>query len=149
LNDEDFKLVITQIIKSIPKTLPDNRQLPLGFLDGLPSKLKMINRYSLQRRIKELLNNVDSGIRALVAGDAAKLFAERVKDTRNYYTHWPVEPNGNPFTETELIRGVNRRLQLFVTVLILQELGVDHQLLARVAQEKFRNFGLRVVRELD
>lgn len=107
--------------------------LPEKARSVLSSRLQFMNEYSLKERLEDLAMRVPNAPRALISRDLNE-FIKRVRDTRNYLTHYTKRKKA--FTEDEYF-GANSRLRLWLMVLLLLEVGVDQDVVSE-ASEKFR-----------
>lgn len=139
-NAEDFEHIVATLISAIPPRLPSGASTRSDFISSAKSYLRGLNRFSQQRRLKELLRTVDPRIRDRIAGDDYKSFARKVNATRNFLVHRPEETDEPVFTEAELGK-VSRDLQLLVCILLLQHFGLDNSTLSEAVARVWDTFG--------
>ena len=78
------------VAREIKGSIPSN--LPRDHRESLKSKIDFGYEYSMNRRLKDFLSALPNGLvdRLLqkLGGIERKVFTNRVKETRNYYTHY-------------------------------------------------------------
>ena len=112
-------------VKAVLEAAPAEHQL------WLKNQLSRPTRITLATRVTEVLNLHVNEASSLTAGIAD--FADKVRDGRNYYTHYPQKllqsgkvPNGR-----ELIR-ITFALKAFLEVCFLKELGIQGKPVQRI-----------------
>ncbi len=118
--------------------LPEDVRQTLNLRD----RLQYLNRYTLKKRLDELLERVGYPIRTYLTDHPGR-FTRRITDTRNYLTHYSEELRGRTLGEEEFY-GVNQKLRVWLMALLLLELDISYETVLTAAQE-FRN--LYFVRE--
>lgn len=91
-----------------------------SFRDSIKSKLKYLNEYSLNKRLKEILKKHDYVLSYFIKKKIE--FIADVVDTRNYYTHFSSELFKKKKSGNELY-WLAKLLELIIEVCLLDELG--------------------------
>jgi hypothetical protein len=121
---EEFKRRREAILEKVPE----------GERDWLKEKLNFANTKTLAQRLRDLLAAHLSEVPLLVK-DSEK-FAQNVRDTRNYYTHFNEElkEKGRVSCGEELIH-LTWRVRAILEICILKDLGISGAPIQRVIQE--------------
>lgn len=122
----DFKARLDNIAAAVP-----------GEADWLRDRLAGANRKTLADRLRELVVAKQSLLGGLVP-DTEK-FVQRVKDTRNYYTHYDegLRRNGRVAEGAELY-GITETMRILIEMCFLQDLGIS---LAAIYATQLKNRG--------
>jgi len=111
----------------------------------LNGKLKYANEYSLRKRLRELVNHLtanDFSPNFIAPRRAARIFIEKVCDTRNYLTHYSQALQGRVVEGEELFM-LTMRLRGLLEIFLLEELGFDYETIRKMIS-KNRRFKYRL-----
>ena len=114
IDDDEFVTVYDGLLKNIPESVSKD------FFESLKSKLEHLHEYSLQKRIKDILNSCKPYHELIL--DDKKSFIEDVKNTRNYLTHYDEKLKSKAKTSADLYV-LNIQLRLVLELCILIQLG--------------------------
>jgi hypothetical protein len=114
--------------------------------DSIKSRLKYGNEYSLRKRLHEMLARLPDDVRSRVAGGDAGRFVSRIADTRNYYTHYDHEGEGNCLEPKDVFVATERLRILFVANQLV-DLGIPNKQLLTFL-ERSEDFKYRMGQEL-
>ncbi|PYZ99096.1 hypothetical protein CR205_11215 [Alteribacter lacisalsi] len=121
LYTEHSSKVIDYIASNIPEELHER-------LFGL---LEHGNEYSLNKRLKELLNKFQPSTLQFILGKdnskSKKRFVNQLVDTRNYLTHYELGSKKNVLMKGEDKYYASEKIRLLVTILLYKEIGFDEQ----------------------
>ena len=106
--------VYCNLVEAIPEDIPNSLK------DSLKSRLKYHNEYSLKKRLDEILERFKSTIDVII--EEKDNFSNRVKDMRNYYSHY--FEIGEEITFEEL-NNKKEKLKTIVEICILGEIDDD------------------------
>jgi len=102
-------------------------ELNSGHRESLKRRIQYGNEYSLRKRIGELLESLnEKTISRLSPTD--KYFTGVIVDTRNYLTHYDDELKDVALKNADLY-WANQRLKIFISLLLLKEIGVQEELI--------------------
>ena len=105
--------------------------LPENARSRLRDRLTFLNEYSLKDRLDDLFRRVSNDISVLVTEEPDD-FIRTVRDTRNHLTHYPATPKRRVLKEDEYF-GANKKLRLWLMILLLLELGLNDELVNEAA----------------
>lgn len=97
-----------------------------GLRDALCKRLKYGNEYSLRKRIRGILQGLESDTLAMICGNA-KSYTKRIVDTRNYLTHYGSDPDSEPWYDPSEQFFAVQSLQVLLMILVLRDVGVPEQ----------------------
>jgi hypothetical protein len=133
MKQEEYDAAISQFVCHMPAAIQaEHRQ-------SLEKRLKYGNEYSLLKRLKEMLNRIPSDARERISCNVSK-FAAKVKDTRNYFTHWDHESKQKALEEDVVVAA--ERLGILIVANLLHDLGIKDEMLLSVLQRsvEFRHW---------
>jgi hypothetical protein len=106
LSAEKFADVLSTMISAIPEGLPGD------YVNNVRDRLKYSNDLSLRRRLKDLFRELGEILHPFIPD--TKDFVQKVLDTRNYLTHYPVE------LEEKALKGIELYEACLKLIVILQ-----------------------------
>jgi hypothetical protein len=121
LNNDDWKPFRTTLSNAI------SAELDSGHRESLKSRIKYGNEYSLRKRIGELLESLNEKTLSRLS-PTNKYFTGVIVDTRNYLTHYDDELKDVALKDADLY-WANQRLRIFISLLLLKEIGVPEELI--------------------
>lgn len=125
MSPEEYKeQVETPLVAAIPSRLDGERPIPNGLREALMARLKYGNEYSLRRRIHDLFSIIGSDLTNVVTDDVNNFIASIV-DRRNRLTHRTKESPRPSEAETVELFKLCEQLEIFMTALFMQRVGVD------------------------
>ena len=113
---EKYDAVRDAIIASIPPQVHGSHR------SSLKSRIEYGNEISLSKRLADLANRLDDGLKRRLFGLDKKVPRSWV-DTRNYCTHWDEKSRANALEGIEMHRA-STRLRMLLRVLYLDLVGV-------------------------
>ncbi|AYF11312.1 hypothetical protein D3Z17_09395 [Bacillus subtilis] len=124
-------------VKQIKELIDEN--LPVEVREAFKSKFNYGNEFSLNKRLKEIFNNLEDETIVMLIGDTSnvKKFNCHLVDTRNYLTHYDAKKkkfilddvNGK-FYAMEIIKALT-------TILLFKEIGLSENFIrTRILQSK-------------
>lgn len=117
LSDAEYQPIEQRLLAALPEELDRSHR------DALKNKIKYGYQYSLRKRLNELRTDLTPALQQVVSPDL-KRFLERVVVTRNYFTHWELDPDKQPpFPASELMPAATR-LSRLLTFHLMLEMGV-------------------------
>ena len=140
---ESYFLFMSQAVESYHRVKKSNLSIPLEahqkrlkeiydsipekYLDWLREKLVHSNELTLKDRLEQLIT-IHNGIIQPFLHDDNNInnFIKRVRNTRNYYTHYNQSPNGKYAQGTELFR-LAQVLSFLLLSCLLSELGCTNE----------------------
>jgi DNA modification methylase len=133
IEDYEYSKIAETIIAAIPKTVdPDHR-------NSLISRINFGNEVSLRSRMKLLLKDLEENITKEISNNL-DLFVNYTIDTRNYYTHYPKNFDGNVLKGRELLI-LNQKIKKLLLALICVDLGINNSMTAyALRNSKFNIF---------
>lgn len=135
LFEEDYyNQNVAQLINYAKSSLPED------FVQTIEKKLKHGNEYSLNKRLKEIINSLekDSKLSLIGNSDNRDRFIQQLVDTRNYLTHYD-KSEKKKLLETTLEKFYAiQRLKAIATLIIVKELGVKESLMLEVLENNSR-----------
>ncbi len=124
----DYELVYDALLSAIP---PVQRE----FKESLEHRLKYLNEFSLQRRLKEILRGCESLI-DLVILDSNR-FVETVVNTRNFLTHHDKDLNEKAASGWEMARLV-QIMEFLIEMCFMIELEMPMTTIRKLAERRIR-----------
>lgn len=119
VSDEDYRSLEEALLRAIPKdTDPDLRL-------SLKSRIRFGNEFSLRKRIKTILNEMEYQTVKLITNDIRR-FVDEVVETRNYLVHLDETSTSNAIKDKKIIPMIDR-LRLLLMVLLMKELRVPEE----------------------
>lgn len=133
-DEEDYSKYRSQLIDYATDTFPTE------FAKRIEGMLKHGNEYTLNKRLKQIINNLDQNSKVSLIGNSAnrERFIQQLVDTRNYLTHYDkAEKNNLLETSAERFYAI-QRLKAIATLTIAKELGVEESLMLKVLESNSR-----------
>ncbi len=96
----------------------------------LKEKLMFSNEPSLHQRLEDLIDSYHTQLLAKIIGDK-QAFIQRVKWSRNYYTHYDSSNEKKALTDSELFYE-NEKLKILLKTCLLREIGFDEDTIGEV-----------------
>ena len=138
---EAYDDVYETLCNAIPAHVPSELKVSLE-----TGTLKYGNEYSLRKRLKDLLRSLEPETVELVT-DKASTFADRIVNTRNYFTHALVDSPPPSSSGSELLWAFYR-LRALLTIVLWKHLGIPESMardsllsgsgsLARIVQRRY------------
>lgn len=119
MDQEEYRKLIEQMHCHIPEEITgDHRQ-------SLKDRLKWGYEYSLRKRLNDLFSRIPDNVQKWITKDR-KAFIEKVKETRNYHTHYDHSSLAKRFEGIDMHIAAERLRILFVAN-VLCDLGLDHR----------------------
>ena len=108
------------LVSAIPDDVDEDFRISLE-----RGKLKYANEYSLRKRLKLLGEHLTDNINISFLKDKElrSIFADKVADTRNYFTHYPPELKDRAAKSGQELRDLIQKLRLVLQICFLEELG--------------------------
>jgi len=129
LNEEEFNELADDLKKAIKEIPKDKR----GHFYG---KVKYMNKKSLRKKLKEIINKFEYLKNVLNIDDGG--FVDKIVDTRNYYTHYDPDDFEKSIKPKNLYPFITKlRLLLVATILNEIELSKDN-IINFVQKDRFR-----------
>lgn len=131
--DDVCNEVYNKLIEAIPDhSIPEYSD----FKTSLIERLKYINEYSLRKRLKFLIRDVNIIFQLFISNPNE--FISKVVDTRNYLTHYSKN------SELSAARGLDlffltERVKILVEIILLREIGFSFDEIERIIRRN-RNF---------
>lgn len=120
--------------ESLADQIPD--ELDSGHKESLKSRIKYGNEYSLRKRLGELLRAIDEKSSSVLF-PLESFLTGTVVDTRNYFTHYDNELKDSSLKGADLY-WANQRLRIFLTLLLLKEIGIDENVILASMKENYK-----------
>lgn len=130
LNDQDWEPYRQSITNSLSTELDSDHKM------SLKSRIRYGNEYSLRKRIQELIKSLRSSTIDAITPSRG-YFTGQIVDTRNYFTHHDDNPQIITIKGAEL-HIANQRLTIFLTLILLKEIGIDEDLIIQRLRESGR-----------
>ena len=118
LSDEKYEPIYKKFERIINKLGIED-----PFKDALKSKLKYGNEYSLIKRLKDLFEKYREIFDNFI--DDRDAFINKVKDTRNYLTHY--DKKLRSIADGEDLYRITQKLKTILQICLLHELGFDKE----------------------
>jgi flagellar motor switch protein FliG len=119
LSKEDYENLRKNLAEAIPKDTQKDIK------EKLQSMLAWGNEVSLKVRLKRLLEGIDQGNAAQLAGTTdIQEFTKLIVDIRNYLTHYDESKKPAIIENFVEMYNLNRRMRAILTLLILKYLGL-------------------------
>jgi hypothetical protein len=120
------------------KTLIDSipQELDSDFKASLKSRIRYGNEYSLRKRMKDLVSCLDKTTQNTLL-PTANYFSGKLVDTRNYFTHYDEDLKDEALEGAELFYA-NQRLKIFLTLLLLKEVGIQDEIAIQLLMDSGR-----------
>ncbi len=115
ISDEDFK---NKVYNKLVDAIPDD--IPVDLKNSLKSRLQYHNEYSLKKRLDEVFERFIEPIDFII--ENRDDFTNRVKNMRNYYSHYFELEEEITFEE---LNNIKEKLKTIVEICILGEIDVD------------------------
>lgn len=130
VTDKEYELIKDVLIKAIPDDLDED------FKKSLKKGLEHGNEFSLMKRLKELVNQfwkncLENFVRK------KSTFIDDIYNTRNYLTHYDERLKNKAVLGEDLFH-LNERLKLFLTVLLLDQLGITRNDICEIINNRER-----------
>jgi hypothetical protein len=125
LADSDYKSVKKSMQAAIPCSTPSDLK------QSLKSRLEYGNEYSLRKQLKTLASSLKERTSLLISDKMAP-FIDQVVNTRNYFTHYTTNLGSVDHADTQTLFLLTHRMRLFLTILILKELGVEEETIGEI-----------------
>ncbi|MTW86474.1 hypothetical protein F3157_12500 [Virgibacillus dakarensis] len=105
-----------------------DKLVPSEIKDEINKKLKHFNEYSLLKRLKDIVDNLNDDTLSYLfkSKGKAKSFMSKVVDTRNYLTHYEEKGKGRRFKGIELYHATNL-LKVLSGIQLFKELGLEEK----------------------
>lgn len=116
------------LVPVIEAAIPSN--LEQSHIDSLKGKIKYGNEYSLRKRLREVIEQIDQPIRKMLQIYGKKettLYIDKIVNTRNYYTHY--SGSRKDIIPPHMLSGEVFRLWVLVYVIIAKRLGIPADIL--------------------
>lgn len=127
----EYHAAIAEFLSQIPEAIQgDHRQ-------SLKNRLNWGYEYSLLKRLTDLLKRIPENARLRIASNPSK-FVQKVKDTRNYFTHLDHESRKKALKGKDALVA-SERLRILVVANMLHDLGIKAETLLSVL-ERSREF---------
>jgi len=123
LTDDETKEIRDIMINSIPE------KIELTKKEILKSKLNYLNEITLKERVLFILNKYKTIIEEIIPD--IEEFAKKVRNTRNYYTHFSKDDSKPVFEDEELFIA-SEQLKILVEICILSEIGFTDEKIATI-----------------
>ena len=111
----------------------------IDFAEKIEGMLLHGNEYSLSKRLREIINSLDSETKAYLFGNSKKKdkFIQQLVDTRNYRTHYDEAEKKHIIKDHKMLYFAIQRLKAIITIILFKELGVPEDiLLKKIKQSK-------------
>lgn len=133
---KEYLVTIDEVLKG---------QVPDNILDVVISKLQYFNEYSLSKRLKEIIDNLnkDTVTYLFESNKKFKSFNYKVVNTRNYLTHYG-ESNIKKYQDIELYYATVI-LKVLASIILFKELDIDEEKIL-IALKNNPNLSTRIVR---
>lgn len=155
--DKELHRKVIKKVKLFLKKLSEEEEIPEAVSDDYLERLENIigslgNEYSFKARILELLNDMAScggtnDVRLLIdeiIGDDWSKFASRVRDTRDYLTHY-FSRSSNVIPDEQLNHETHR-LQLIVEIMLLISIEFDPVTVRNVVKNSIKHWRMKRTR---
>lgn len=126
-------------------------ELPEELAEKIAGMLIHGNEYSLSKRLKELVSNLEADTKKFLFGNRNNRdkFVQQLVDTRNYLTHYDKEGKMNLIDDTTEIYYTVQRLKALTTLILFKEIGVSEQvILSRIQESRQYSFSVKKAKEL-
>jgi hypothetical protein len=142
LSDESYEIIKNNLHEAIPDNIPElnqNPELLRSFKDSLKSRIKYGYQYSLRKRLRDLVDKFwEGGLENFI--ENKNRFWEGIACLRNYLTHYDKNDFndarskfGTPQADvSDLCNFLNPRLRLLLIILLLDQVGIEHNALYEV-----------------
>lgn len=139
--ESNFRELKVKLLDIVPS------DLDAGLKQKLRTSIGFANELSLNDRILQLLNSLEQNTRRFVCKDAKK-FASRLKDSRNFYTHYG-DSKGKELKGTALY-WATEQASLLLKILMLKGCGVSESLIQEwLKQSGYHSQGMRIWAEIE
>ena len=118
LSDKDFEPIYNRF-----KDMTNTLDVKASFKDALINRLKYGNEFSLRKRLKDLFAEYQDITRNFIKDE--NNFINRVKDTRNYLTHYDKKLRN--IADGEDLYRITQKLKTILQICLLHELGFDKE----------------------
>lgn len=130
LEEEEFQ----DFLSSLHQALNDHG-ITDGPRDSFKTKMKYMNEYSLRKRIRELLEEMN-GILSEIIPDEGE-FVQKLVDTRNYLVHYDKELEESRVSGTALLRLI-MQARFILEVYLLKSLELPDSLVSEIVTNRLR-----------
>lgn len=107
--------------------LRENGKITDDLEDNLMNKLRWGNEYTLRKRLKELINEIQELLQ-ITMDNQIKTFIDRLVKYRNYLTHYDPQQDRDRLDYRELINLVEK-VRLILKTFLLKEMGLDIEII--------------------
>ncbi|MEQ1554732.1 MAG: HEPN domain-containing protein [Ferruginibacter sp.] len=98
---------------------------PAEYQDWLKSKLHFSNEPTLNDRLEELFNELDTTLKNHLFNNTEQIISQS-KNTRNYFTHYDKSLEKKALKDSELYY-LTERLKIFLLIILLKETDIDDE----------------------
>lgn len=130
ISDTSYEPIKESINNSIPVSVSKDHRA------ALKSKIKYGNEYSLIKKFNLVLDSMPKSLQKKISQNDSKFIA-KVVSTRNYLTHRDESDKDNVMDTRGILRA-SESLQIFLMVLLLNEVGIDFSTLEKVILSNWR-----------
>ena len=136
MSNEDYEPIREILKKAIPESLSSAHR------DAIKNRINYGNEYSLQKRLKLILENIPDPIVYLITNNDKNYFC-RIVDTRNYLVHRDESLKSKVLDNKEMFN-VSEKLKLIIEFLLLREIGLTDDTLKDI-MTKHRSYQNRQI----
>ena len=143
-DDAEYQEYSSKVIEYIQGKLPSE------FCKKIEGMLRHGNEYSLNKRLRELINLLNPETKSYLFGnsDNRAKFIQQLVDTRNYLTHYDVSDKKNILKGSEIFYAI-QRLKALATILLFKEIGIDEKLiLTKIQDSKQYSYSITEAKKL-
>jgi len=130
LEEEEFQ----DFLGSLHQTLNDHG-ITDGPKDSFKTKMKYMNEYSLRKRIRELLKELNGLLSEIIPDEGE--FVQKLVDTRNYLVHYDTELEESRVSGTALFRLI-MQARFILEVYLLKSLELPDPIVSGIVSNRLR-----------